>query len=53
MADSKDDPEIEYTWAKVDRLLQVACGDDEPPHEVRYALENLYFRDQLDKWGGE
>ena len=51
--DSKDDPSIEYTWAKLDRLLEVACGKDEPPHEVRYALENLYFRDQLTKVGSD
>ena len=47
VTDGKDDPEIVYTKVKFDRALRVACGDDEPEFDERYALENLYFRDDL------
>ena len=49
VTDGKDDPEIVYTKVKFDRALRQACGDDEPEFDVRYALENLFFRDNLEK----
>lgn len=51
--DGTDDPEIIYTKEKVDRALRIACGEEIKPFDERYALENLYFRDQLreDKHG--
>ena len=47
VSDGADDPEIVYTKEKVDRALRQACGDDIQPFDERYALENLYFRDNL------
>ena len=49
VSDGEDDPEIVYTKEKVDRALRQACGEDTPPFDERYALENLYFRDNLTK----
>lgn len=47
VTDGRDDPAIDYTKEKVDRALRVACGEDTPSFDERYALENLYFRDNL------
>lgn len=46
--DGKDDEEIIYTKAKVDKALVIARGDI-LPFDERYASENLYFRSQLQK----
>lgn len=35
-ADSKDDPELTYTCAKVDQRLKKICGDKFDPWDVRY-----------------
>ena len=43
--DGEDDPSIEYTKEKVDRALRVARGEI-LPFELRYAEENLYFRNR-------
>ena len=48
VSDGEDDPEIEYTKAKVDKALTIARGEI-LPFDERYALENLYFRSQLQK----
>lgn len=48
VSDGEDDPEIEYTKAKVDKALTIARGDIQPFDE-RYAMENLYFRSQLQR----
>lgn len=48
VADGKDDPQIDYTKEKVDRALRIARGDI-LPFDERYAVENLYFRDNLGK----
>lgn len=52
VSDGEDDPEIEYTKAKVDRALTIARGDI-PPFDERYALENLYYRSQLERLRAE
>ena len=46
--DGKDDEEIIYTKAKVDKALAIARGDI-LPFDERYASENLYVRSQLQK----
>ena len=48
-ADGKDDQEIVYTKAMIDRKLSAACGEIKPFDE-RYALENLYFWDNREEW---
>lgn len=50
--DGKDDEEIVYTKSLVDRALTAAMGEI-IPFDERYAPENLYFRDSLDKGVGE
>lgn len=47
--DGKDDQEIVYTKAVIDRKLSAACGEIKPFDE-RYALENLYFWDNREEW---
>lgn len=46
--DGRDDEEIAYTKGKLDRRLRIACGEDYPEFDVRYAEENLYRRNQLE-----
>lgn len=53
VVDGSDDPEIVYTKEKVDRALRAACGEGFRPFDERYALENLYFRDSLNRAGTE
>ena len=48
--DSKDDDDIDYTKAVMDRALRAARGENILPFEQRYAEENLYFRDGRDAW---
>lgn len=48
VADGQDDEEIVYTKSLVDRALMAAMGEI-IPFDERYAPENLYFRDSLDK----
>lgn len=48
VADGQDDEEIVYTKSLVDRALIAALGEIKPFDE-RYAMENLYFRDGLNK----
>ena len=47
--DGKDDKEIVYTKEVIDRELRSACGEIRPFDE-RYALKNLYFWDDREKW---
>lgn len=49
--DGKDDQEIVYTKEVIDRELRAACGEIRPFDE-RYALKNLYFWDDREKWRG-
>ena len=46
LADDKDDPELVYTKACVDRALRDACGPDVLPFDQRYALDHLYIKDR-------
>lgn len=46
--DGQDDKEIAYTKGKLDRRLRIACGEDYPEFDDRYAEKNLYRRCQLE-----
>jgi len=45
--DGKDDVEIVYTKECLDRELRRARGEDTPPFDVRYDLDNLHFRKKM------
>lgn len=48
IADGKDDDSVSWSLDRFDRLVREACGETRPFAE-RYAPENLYSRDRIER----